>query len=136
MRARWGRHAGAGHRGVPARWRVAAVVAAAALSLVAGAVPALAAGGYTVTATIPVGPNPYGVAVDPAAGTVYVANNGAATVSVINAATRAVTATIPVGSQPDEVAVDPATRTAYVADYVAGTVSVIAHDVPGLTAKT
>jgi YVTN family beta-propeller protein len=76
------------------------------------------------------------VAVDPTPGTVYVANNGAATVSVINAATRAVTATIPVGSQPDEVAVDPATRTAYVADYVAGTVSVIAHDVPGLTAKT
>ena len=66
MRAQWGLHAGAGHRGgvparwrgAPARWRVAAVVAAAALSLVAGAVPALAAGGYTVTATNPVGPKP------------------------------------------------------------------------------
>ena len=41
----------------------------------------------TVTATIPVGREPYGVAVDPAAGTVYVANDVGDTVSVIDAAT-------------------------------------------------
>ena len=77
MRARRDHHAGAGHRGrTSARWRgAAAVVAAAALSLAAGAVPASAAGGYTVTATIPVGSDPVGVAVDPAAGTVYVTND-------------------------------------------------------------
>jgi hypothetical protein len=61
-------HAGAGQHGrTPARWgAAAAVVAAAALSLAAGTAPALAAGtapasaagGYTVTATIPVGPSP------------------------------------------------------------------------------
>jgi DNA-binding beta-propeller fold protein YncE len=71
------RHAGAGPRGRnSARWRAAAtaVVAAAALSLAAGAVPASAAGGYTVTGTIPVGPSPWGMAVDPGAGAVYVAN--------------------------------------------------------------
>ena len=51
----------------------------------------------TVTATIPVGTSPGGVAVDPAAGTVYVANFGGGTVSVIDAATNTVTATIPVG---------------------------------------
>ena len=80
MRARWDHHSGAGHRGrAPASWRGAAVaavvvVAVAAFSLAAGAVPASAAAAYTVTATIPVGADPYGVAVDPAAETVYVAN--------------------------------------------------------------
>jgi DNA-binding beta-propeller fold protein YncE len=76
MRARQDHQAGTGRRGAaPARWRGGAVVvAAAALSLVAGAVPASAAVGYTVTATIAVGSSPYGVTADPAAGTVYVAN--------------------------------------------------------------
>ena len=83
-------HAGTGQRGrIPARRRAAAVtavVAAAALSLAAGAVPASAAGGYTVTATIPVGAVPEAVAVDPATDTAYVASSGAGTVSVISAA--------------------------------------------------
>ena len=131
MRARWGHHAGAGHRGgAPARWRgaavAAAVVAAAALSLAAGAVPASAAGGYTVTATIPVGSYPLEVAVDPSTHTAYVTNADDDTVSVIDAATRAVTATIPVGPSPYGVAVDPAAGTVYVAnDSAHGTVSVI-----------
>ena len=47
-----------------------------------------------MTATIPVGIGPDGVAVDPAAHAVYVANYFDGTVSVIDAATRAVTATI------------------------------------------
>ena len=70
----------------------------------------------TVTATIPVGTDPVGVAADPAAGTVYVTNNGDSTVSVIDAATSAVTATIPVGNGPDGVAADPAAGTVYVAN--------------------
>ena len=62
-----------------------------------------------MTATIPVGHNPAGVAVDPAAGTsTWPTTRG--TVSVIDAATNAVTATIPVGTDPDGVAVDPAAR--------------------------
>jgi DNA-binding beta-propeller fold protein YncE len=68
-------HASAGQRGrTSARWRAAAVTAAAALSLAAGTATAAAAGGYTVTATIPVGADPWGVAADPGAGTVYVTN--------------------------------------------------------------
>lgn len=87
MRARRDHHAGVGHRGgASARWRGAVVVAVAALSLAAVAVPASAAGGYTVTATIPVGSDPDEVAVDPAAGTVYVTNYSDGTVSVITAA--------------------------------------------------
>ena len=82
-----------------------------------------------VTATIPVGAYPYGVAVDPAAGTVYVANTAADTVSVINAATGAVTATIPVGSYPYGVAVDPAAGTVYVANSADDAVSVITDPV-------
>jgi YVTN family beta-propeller protein len=137
MRARWGHHAGAGHRGgTSARWRGAAVVAAAALSLAAGgAVPAAAAvGGYTVTATIPVGSFPEGVAVDPATHTAYVANSGAATVSVIDAATSTVTATIPVGTHPHGVGADPVTHTAYATNYNDGTVSVIDEATSTVTA--
>ncbi len=78
-----------------------------------------------VTATIPVGSGPDGVAVEPAAGIVYVGNQNAGTVSVINAATLAVTATIPVGSNPYGVAVDPAAGTVYVTNYRGATVSVI-----------
>ena len=117
MRVRRDHHAGAGHRGrTSACWRGAVVVGAAALSLAAVAVPASAAGGYTVTATIPVGSRPLAVAVDPATHTAYVANNWDGTVSVIDAATRAVTATIPVGTYPAGVAVDPAAGTVYVAN--------------------
>ena len=91
---------------------------AAGLALAAGAVPASAASGYTVTATIPVGSFPAGVAVDPAAGTVFVANEGDDTVSMIDAATGTVTATIPVGQDPNSapigVAADPAAGTIYV----------------------
>jgi YVTN family beta-propeller protein len=130
MHAHPDQHAGAGRRGrIPARWRAAAaavvVAAAAALSLAAGAVPASAAGGYPVTATISVGADPVGVAVDPAAGTVYVANSNDDTVSVIDEATGAVTATTPVGSAPFWVAADPASRTVYVTNNNDGTVSAI-----------
>src|ERR1700726_663108 len=102
MRARGSHHVVAGHRGgISARWRRAvAVAAAAALSpavCAATAVPASAAGGYRVTATIEVGTTPGGVAVDPATHTVYVTNINDDTVSVIDEATNTVTATIAVG---------------------------------------
>jgi YVTN family beta-propeller protein len=139
MRARRDRHAD-GHRGrTSVRWRGGAVVvAAAALSLTAGPVPASAAGGYTLTATIGVGYGPDGMAVDPAAGTVYVTNAGTGssetgtagdgTVSVIDAATNKVKTTIAVGTKPDAVAADPAAGTIYVSNSDpdnSGSVSVI-----------
>jgi YVTN family beta-propeller protein len=129
MHAPQDRHTGAGQRGrIPARWRAAAVATAAALALAAGAVPASAADGYTVTATIPVGAYPEGVAADPVAGTVYVTNTGDNTVSVIDAATSTVTATIPVGTNPEGVAADPAAGTVYVTTVNAGGAAVSVID--------
>jgi YVTN family beta-propeller protein len=103
----------------------------------------------TVTATIPVGAGPVGVAVTPDGSTVYVANfnqqGGDSFVSVIDTATNTVTATIP-GFGPFGVGVTPVQRkreaererdgsggrererdgsTAYVTNFNANTVSVI-----------
>ncbi len=52
----------------------------------------------------------------PGTHTVYVANFGSDTVSVIDGSTYAVIATVPVGKTPDGVAVDPGTHTVYVAN--------------------
>ena len=54
----------------------------------------------TVIATITVGDQPVGVAVNPAGTLVYVANFSSNTVSVIDAATNTVTATVTVGTNP------------------------------------
>ena len=79
-----------------------------------GTVSVIDASTRTVTATVPVGKGPFGVAVDPDTHTVYVANYGDNSVSVIDASTRTVTATVAVGSGPRGVAVDPGTHTVYV----------------------
>src|SRR6516165_3113296 len=81
---------------------------------------------HRVTATVPVGRDPMGVAVDPDTHTVYVANLGDNSVSVIDGSTRTVTATVPVGKSPWwGVAVDPGTHTVYVPNLDGDTVSVI-----------
>ena len=80
----------------------------------------------TVTATIPVGSGPVGVAADAKTKAVYVANLLGNTVSVISGRTNTVTATIPVGTHPAGVAADPKTNTIYVANNGDSTVSVLA----------
>ena len=115
--------------GITARWHRAAIAAGAlALPLAAAGIaapPASAADTYGVTATIPVGNSPQGVAVAPSTHIAYVANATDNTVSVIDEATNTVTATIPVGSDPDGVAVDPAAGIVYVTNVKGDTVSVI-----------
>ena len=85
----------------------------------------------TVTATIPVGSEPVGVAVSRDGSKAYVANANSATVSVIDTATNTVIATIPVGIGPYGVAVGPDGSKVYVTNTLLnstgprGTVSVI-----------
>ena len=65
-------------------------------------------GNNTVTATIPVGAGPVGVAITSDGTKVYVANSSDNTVSVINTATSAVTSiNVGAGSGPFGVAVTP-----------------------------
>ena len=61
----------------------------------------------TVTATVPVGSVPYGVAITSDGAYAYVTNAGASNVSVIDTATNTVTATVPVGSGPIGIAIRP-----------------------------
>ena len=90
----------------------------------------------TVTATIAVGVNPFGLAVTPDGSTVYVANAGfgANTVSAIATATNRVTTAIPVGSEPGGVAVTPDGSKVYVANFLSNNVSVIATATNTVTA--
>jgi YVTN family beta-propeller protein len=85
--------------------------------------------GIGVTATVPVGPGPMGVAVDQSTGNVYVTDNGGNTLSVLqpvlNPPYGFVVTTVTVGFEPVGVAVDPLTNNVYVANSGSGTVSVL-----------
>ncbi|HEX8020923.1 MBG domain-containing protein [Mucilaginibacter sp.] len=71
-----------------------------------------------VTATIPVGANPWGVAVNHAGTLVYVGNpSGNKSISVINTATNTVSATIPVNGEAGNMLVSADDSKLYVADY-------------------
>lgn len=114
--------------GVGARWGAVGVGASARSDASAGVRDRSAA------PTVTVGGNPIGVAVDQATRTVYVANNGDNTVSVINAATcnakhtagcKQHPPTVKVGAAPIGDAVDQKTDTVYVVNTGDGTVSVI-----------
>ena len=67
-----------------------------------------------------------GIAITPSGSSVYVANSGGNTVSVIATASNTVVDTIPVGSQPTGIAITPDGAHVYVANSGDSTVSVIA----------
>lgn len=79
----------------------------------------------TVTATIPVGASPYGLAVNPAGTRAYVTNMGANSVSVIDTATNAVVSTVTVGTNPTRAAVHPSGTKLYVSNAGDGTISIV-----------
>jgi YVTN family beta-propeller protein/probable HAF family extracellular repeat protein len=74
---------------------------------------------------IPVGSEPWGVAVSPDQTQVYVSNNHGNNVSVINTANGTVVATIPVQSSPFGVAFTPDGTSAYVVNGSSNSISVI-----------
>ncbi|WP_370497402.1 protein kinase [Mycobacterium sp. pR1184] len=88
-------------------------------------VTAVPSGPPTVAASVRVGNGAFGVAVDSAGHSVYVANTGANSVSVVDTTSRTVTATIAVRRHPVGVALDPSTRTVYVTNFDDSSVSVI-----------
>src|ERR1700686_4539865 len=61
----------------------------------------------TVVATVPVGSNPYGVAITPNGNYAYVTIFGGTYVSVIDTSNNTVVATVPVGPGPAGVAITP-----------------------------
>ena len=80
----------------------------------------------TVSATIPVGSGPQGVAATPNGAFVYVANGFGNSVSVISTATDSVVATVPVGTNPELLAITPNGSFVYVVNRFSNSVSVIA----------
>ena len=81
---------------------------------------------YAVIASIPVGTSPRGISIDLGDDTVYVANYGDDSVSVINGRTRSMASTITtVGDEPWDTAVDVDDDTLYVTNKLSDTVSVI-----------
>ena len=95
---------------------------------------ALPATANTVTATISVGNNPKGVAVNPSGTRAYVTNFNSNNVSVINTTTNTVAATISVGSGPYSVAVNPAGTFAFVTNFNSNNFSVIDTTTNAVTA--
>jgi YVTN family beta-propeller protein len=79
----------------------------------------------TVIATIPVGSNPYAVAVNPAEARAYVANGGDNAVSVIDTNMNNIIATMPVGDTPTALAINPSGSRVYVSNFRSYNVSVI-----------
>ncbi len=110
---------------LPRRARILIVAASAALAGMAllagaGADPASAA-----NSTIGVSTAPTTVAVSADGATLYVVNQAADSVSVIDAASRTLVSTVFVGSQPFSIAVRPGGSEVYVSNLNSDTVSVI-----------
>jgi YVTN family beta-propeller protein len=85
-----------------------------------------------VTATVAVGNDPFGLAVNPGANKIYVTNSSDGTVTVIDGATSAASSLVSVGNSPRELAVNPTTNQVYVANFSDNNVTVI----DGLTNAT
>jgi YVTN family beta-propeller protein len=79
-----------------------------------------------VTATIPVGLFPGGIAITPDGIFAYVTNSGSNTISVIATATNTVVATLPAGPAPVGLAVTPNGKFVYVVNSSSNTVFVVA----------
>ena len=95
-------------------------------SVIATAAPA-------VQATLALGNNVAGIAVDPAIAKVFVTNQGSATVSVIDINTLKVVATIPVTANPKRIVSNAATHLVYVTHGTAAAVQGVVTVIDGTT---
>jgi len=110
---------------IPRALAAIAVLAASIVSL--GAAPgAQAATNPQVIATIPVGSQPWGVAVSPNGATAYVSNTASNSISVIDLSSMSVTSTIPSINAPLGVALTPDGAQVYVSASGAGAFARIA----------
>jgi YVTN family beta-propeller protein len=99
--------------------------APSSVDIVPGNFTSLYSGLPTVSAVIPVGTNPFGVAFDSASGEIFVTNSGSDNVSVLDGNDSAPVATVSVGASPAGIAYDPTTGDLYVANNGSDNVSVI-----------
>lgn len=76
-------------------------------------------------ASVPVGQQPWGVAVAPDGGQLYITNEGSNSVSVIDTKTNTVTATVTVGHNPRGIVVAPDGRRVFVANFGSSSISLI-----------
>ena len=96
------------------------------LNASSGTVTPITTATNTAGPPIPVGNDPYAIAITPDGKTAYVANAGSGTVTPIATATNTAGAPIPVGKDPYVIAITPDGKTAYVTNYNSGTVTPIA----------
>jgi YVTN family beta-propeller protein len=80
---------------------------------------------YNVQAVVPVGSDPFGVAVDPANKEVFVTNMGSDNVSIINGTSQLPVGNVTVQSHPEGIVFDPIDNALFVADNGSDDVSVI-----------
>src|ERR1035437_2166584 len=82
---------------------------------------------FQLAATVPVGANPFGLAIDGTASFAYVSNTGGNSVTVVDLTSNQPVGTIALsaGSQPRGIAVTPDGKKVYVANQATGTLSVI-----------
>lgn len=93
-----------------------------------GTIEAIDVASQTVTATIDVGPGPYGLALSSDGQRAYSVNLGGPSLSVVDVAQRAVHATLSVGVQPTGLAVAPDGARVYVSSNRTGALTVVSGD--------
>ncbi|MEZ5671043.1 MAG: YncE family protein [Thiotrichaceae bacterium] len=79
----------------------------------------------SVSATIPGGVAPNGLAINPLGTRAYVTNNGSGNLSVLDVSNNNIVATVPVGQYPWGVAINPSGTRGYVANQGSNNISVI-----------
>jgi len=93
-----------------------------------GTIEAIDVASQKVTATIDVGPGPYGLALSSDGQRAYSINLGGPSLSVVDVTRRAVQATLPVGVQPTGLAVAPDGARVYVSSNRTGALTVVRGD--------